>query len=430
MKLEDFFHRVKNRIQELWRYKIFKYAIVLHGLYFFISLILTLTVFRDQNDFRVYYRVGEVFINNINGLYDPINYVDMWPFRYFPLSGLLFVPFYLLGFDLGFVIFNIINLLLNLFIFIVLYKIIMFTRGDNHESEENRVIFYICLYLMSIPQIFNYILGQINLYVTLLILISLYLFLKYSSTKWNFIASLILGISVNIKPITLFLIPFLIIISYNRQGKKIKIESLKSIVRLAGFLVPVLLNVIIFLISPGLLEGFLNVNITGQETVLKNHSFSITKLIQNLLIFIGFSQTQLQSFQLPIFLTFLIIFGGIGFIVYLIRKFNNNGLIFGYTFGILIMLLGYFDSWDHHLLILTPLLIIIIFNLPRNSNITKRFVKPSFFFLSFFDLAFMGIWFILQDSFPFNFMSTIFLLLIFYGLSKFCLTKDSISRKN
>ena len=91
------------------------------------------------------------------------------------------------------------------------------------------------------------------------------------------------------------------------------------------------------------------------------------------------------------------------------------------------MLLGYFDSWDHHLLTLTPLLIIIIFNFPRNSNITTQFIKPSFFFLSFFDLAFMGIWFITQDLFPFNFASTIFLLLIFYGLSKFCLTKDSIS---
>jgi len=197
-----------------------------------------------------------------------------------------------------------------------------------------------------------------------------------------------------------------------------------------GFLLPVLLNIIIFLISPGLLEGFLNVNITGQETVIKNHSFSITKLIQNLLLFIGFSQTQLQSFQLPIFLTILFIFGGIGFIIFLAKKFEKNNLVFGYTFGILIMLLGYFDSWDHHLLILTPLLIILIFNLPRNSNITKKYIKPSFIFLSFFDLAFMGIWFITQDLFPFNFVSTIFLLMIFYGLSKFCLTKDSISQEN
>jgi len=402
----------------------------MHGIYFIASLALTLTVFRNQNDFRVYFRVGEVFINDIRGLYDPLNFIGMWPFRYFPLSGLLFVPFYLLGFELGFVIFNIINVLLNIFICIILYKIIVLTRGKNHESDENRVILYICLYLMSIPQVFNYILGQINLYVTLLILISLYLFLKYKDNKWNFIASFILGISVNIKPITLFLIPFLIVINFDRNVKRIKIESVKSIIRLSGFILPVLLNIIIFLMYPELLEGFLNINITGEETVLKNHSFSITKLIQNLLIFIGFSQTQLQSFQLPIFIIILLMFGGIGFIVYFIRKRVEHSLIFGYTFGILIMLLGYFDSWDHHLLILTPLLIIIIFRFPRGSKLTRKFIKPSFFFLSFFDLAFMGIWFLTQEFFPFNFVSTIFLLLIFYSISKFCLKKDSLNQKN
>ncbi len=428
MKLGDFYYKIKNRIQEFWSFKIFRYAIVLHGIYFIISLVLTLTVFRYQNDFRVYFRVGEVFINDIRGLYDPLNFMGMWPFRYFPLSGLLFVPFYLLGFEIGYVIFNIINVLLNLLICIVLYKIIILIRGKNHEEEENRVLLYISLYLISIPQVFNYILGQINLYVTLLILISLYLFLKYNNNKWNFIASFILGISVNIKPITLFLIPFLIMINFDREEKKIKIESFKSLIRLSGFILPVLLNIIMFLIYPELLEGFLNVNITGEETILKNHSFSITKLIQNLLVFIGFSQTQLQSFQLPIFIIILLIFAGTGFLIYFIRRFNNYSLIFGYTFGILIMLLGYFDSWDHHLLILTPLLIIMIFNFPRNSNITKKFIKPSFFFLSFLDLVFMGIWFIIQDYFPFNFVSTIFLLLIFYGVSKYCLTKDSINQ--
>lgn len=428
MKLGDFYYKIKNRIQELWSFKIFRYAIILHGIYFIISLVLTLTVFRYQNDFRVYFRVGEVFINDIRGLYDPLNFMGMWPFRYFPLSGLLFVPFYLLGFEIGYVIFNIFNVLLNLLICIVLYKIIILIRGKNHEEEENRVLLYISLYLISIPQVFNYILGQINLYVSLLILISLYLFLKYNNNKWNFIASFILGISVNIKPITLFLIPFLIMINFDREEKKIKIESFKSLIRLSGFILPVLLNIIMFLIYPELLEGFLNVNITGEETILKNHSFSITKLIQNLLVFIGFSQTQLQSFQLPIFITILLIFAGTGFLIYFIRRFNNYSLIFGYTFGILIMLLGYFDSWDHHLLILTPLLIIMIFNFPRSSNITKKFIKPSFFFLSFLDLVFMGIWFIIQDYFPFNFVSTIFLLLIFYGVSKYCLTKDSINQ--
>ncbi|MFX0001710.1 MAG: glycosyltransferase family 87 protein [Candidatus Hodarchaeota archaeon] len=421
MVIEKLYSKISNRFKVLWQYKIFRYATILHGVYFMLSLILTLTIFRNQNDFLVYYKVGEVFINNITDLYT----ADYnWPFRYFPISALLFIPYYLLGFDLGFIMFNIVNLILNVLICKFLYKIIMVVKGVDHEPEEKRVIFYICLYLMSLSQVFNYILGQINLYITLFLLISLYLFLKYESLKWNLVTSIILGISVIIKPITLFLIPFLIIINFDLEIKKFEIQFLKSIIRLVGFIIPLSLNIFIFLIHSELLEGFLSVNFTGEDTVLINHSFSITKLIQNFFIFIGFSQSQLLSFQLPLFIIILIIIGGIGFVFYLVRRLDNYSLIYGYTLGILIMLLGYFDSWDHHLLILTPLLIIIIFNLPRESKLTKEFIKPSFFFLSFFDLAFMGIWFLLQNYFPFNFVPTIFLLLSFYTMSKYCLTKE------
>jgi len=427
MEIENFYSNIKHQFKKLWKFKIFRYAVILHSIYFILSLILTLTVFRAQNDFLVYYKVGEVFINDINDLYT----ADYnWPFRYFPISALFFVPYYLLGFNLGFIVFNIINLILNILICMLLYKIILITKGANHESEDSRVIFYLCLYLMSLPQVFNYILGQINLYIALLLLISLYFFLKHTTLKWNFFASLILGISVIIKPITLFLIPFIIIINFDLDKKKFQIQFLKSIIRLIGFLIPVSLNIFIFLMYPELLNGFLNVNLTGEDTILINHSFSITKLVQNFLIAIGFSQSQLLTLQLPIFITTLIIFGGIGFIFFLIRRIDNYSLIYGYTFGILIMLLGYFDSWDHYLLILTPLLIIIIFNLPRKSSLTKRFVKPTFFYLSFFDLAFMGIWFLLQEFFPFNFVTSIFLLLLFYAICKYCLIKDLCINNN
>ncbi|MFX1504247.1 MAG: glycosyltransferase family 87 protein, partial [Promethearchaeota archaeon] len=322
-----------------------------------------------------------MFINDTTNLYT----ADYnWPFRYFPLSALLFVPYYLLGFDLGFITFNIINLFLNFFISLYLYKIIKLVKGVDHEPEEKRVILYICLYLMSLPQVFNYILGQINLYITFLILISLYLFLKYENIKWNLLASILLGISVNIKPITLLLIPFLIVFNFDLDRKKLEIKFQKSITRLFGFLIPVSLNIFIFLIYPELLEGFLSVNFTGKDTVLINHSFSLTKLIQNFLVVIGLSQSQLLSIQISIFIFIFILIGGTGFAFYFIRRFKNFPLIYGYTFGILIMFLGYFDTWDHHLLVLTPLLIIIIFNLPRNSDLTKKFIKPSFFFFNFF----------------------------------------------
>jgi hypothetical protein len=421
--------KIKRRFKELWEFKVFRYALVIHGFYFIISMILTLIFFRDQNDFLVYYEGGKTVIENINELYNPASY-SRWPFRYFPISALFFVPFYLMGFDLGYIIFNLINLILNVLICLILYKIIILIRREDHEREDKRIVLYISLFLIGLPNLFNYILGQVNLYITFLILISLYLFLKHEDIKYNILASIILGVSILFKPITIFLIPFLIIIHFDLDKKKFKIQFFRSVMRLIAFLIPLSLNLFIFLIFPGLLGGFLNVNITGEDTVLINHSFSLTKLIQNFLIVIGFSQSQLLSFQLPFFLIILITVGGIGFVLYLIRRCDSFSLIYGYVFGILSMLLGYFDSWDHHLLILTPLLIIIIFNLPKTSDLTKKFIKPSFFFLNFFDLAFMGIWFLIQQWFPFNFTSTIFLILVLYSVGKFCLIGDITIENN
>ncbi|MFW9867735.1 MAG: glycosyltransferase family 87 protein [Candidatus Thorarchaeota archaeon] len=416
MEIKKFFFRIKVKFKELWEHKIFRYAIIIQIFYFVISQILTLTVFRNTNDFEVYYTVGNLFVNNINDLYNPSNY--LWPFRYFPISAILFVPFYLVGFELGFILFTVINFILNALICIILYKIIILTRGKTHENNDARPILYICIFLMSLPNLFNYILGQINLYVTLLVLLSLFIFLRYEGLKWELIASIILGISINIKPTTVFMIPFLLVINIDLKNKLLKFEFKKSFIRLFGIILPVSINLIMFLIFPSLLEGFLATNFTTSEPSQVNHSFSITKLLINFFVFIGFTEGQIISIQMPLFLTILMIIGIIGFISFITRKHNNYSLVYGYTLGILIMFLCYFDSWDHHLLNLIPLLIIILFNLPRNSDLTKKFIKPSIIFFSFLDLAFMGIYFLVDDFFPFNFASTIFLILVFYGIIK------------
>jgi len=106
MDLKLLFVRIEKRWRSLWDYRIFRLTVLIHGFYFILSMILTLVFFKEQNDFRVYYRVGELFMTDINGLYNPLNYIDMWPFRYFPISAAFFVPFYLLGFELGFIVFN------------------------------------------------------------------------------------------------------------------------------------------------------------------------------------------------------------------------------------------------------------------------------------------------------------------------------------
>ncbi len=411
----------KLRLAELWKQKIFRYSVLLHFFYFIFSMIITLLVFRDYSDFKVYYSVGDTFVNNPNNLYNSENY--NWPFRYFPLSALMFVPYYLLGFDLGFIIFNSINLILNFLISIILYKIVILVRGNDHEKDDRRVILYISLYLIGVPQLFNYILGQINLYVTLLILLSLLIFIKNSDIKRQFLASLILGVSIIIKPTTLLMIPFIIIIGYNYDMKKITLNFTKSVLRLVGIALPLSLNIFMFLAYPGLLNGFIATNFTGSETVLLNHSFSITKLISNMFIYFGVPLVEMRA--TPIFLGVLFIIGVLGFIFYVFRRSHVNTLIFGYLFGILIMFLAYFDTWDHHLLQITPLLILVLFTLPRNSELTRKYIKPGFFFLNFFGLVFTGIFLLTEPFFPFNFASTLFLILIFIGISLYGLKTQS-----
>ncbi|MCK4688587.1 MAG: DUF2029 domain-containing protein, partial [Candidatus Lokiarchaeota archaeon] len=175
--------------------------------------------FQEKNDFIIFYRVGEIFLNDTENLYNQSNY--LWDFRYFPLSALFFIPFGFLDFKVSFIIFNLFNLFLNILICVVLYKIIIIIRNEDHEKDDKRVILYISLYLMSLPHVLNYIYGQINLYITLFILISLYIFIKFKNIKWQFIGSVILGISIIIKPTAFFLIPFLIIFSFDLNKKQI-----------------------------------------------------------------------------------------------------------------------------------------------------------------------------------------------------------------
>jgi hypothetical protein len=179
------------------------------------------------------------------------------------------------------------------------------------------------------------------------------------------------------------------------------------------------LNFILFFLIPPLWEGFLDTNFTGSNPIALNFSFSITKLITNFCYYYNIPFNQ-------IFVLFgvVIVVGGMAFIIFLIRRFERNAIIYGYAFGIIVMLLSYFDSWDHHLLNLTPILIIIIFNLPRKSKITGS-IKTSLFFFSFFDLAFVGIWYLIYPLFPYNFTATFFLILTFYTLYRYCLYKQS-----
>jgi hypothetical protein len=423
MSIKTQFNRIKDRFLELWKTsQIFKYAILLHLFYFVLSLILGYTIYRDQNDFLIFWKAGGVFLENTPDLYNQENYI--WDFRYFPLSAVFFIPFYVLGYNMGFLAFQILNLILNVLISIILYKIIILVKGESHEKDDKRVILYICLYLMAIPHALNYILGQINLFITFFMLLSLLIFLKKEGVLWELIGSFILGISIIMKPTALFIIPFLVIIHFDLKEKKLKIDFSRSIVRLIGVALPIAANFIPFLLYPQLLDGFIATNYTGSNPLTLNYSYSITKNIVNFCYLFNIPYRPLYILIVVVGIVTII-----GFLLFIVGNFNGNAAIYGFTFSIIIMLLGYFDSWDHHLLNLTPLLIIISFNMPRSSKETIG-IKRSFFFFNFFDLAVMGLWFLTFVYFPFNFGSTIFLVLTLYYIGRYSLKNSrDLSKK-
>jgi len=409
-----------KRFKELWEYSVFRYAFFIHIFYFILSIVLFFMFYQEKNDFLIFYNVGEIFLNDIENLYNQANY--LWDFRYFPLSALFFIPYNFLSYFSSFIIFNLINIVLNVVICIILYKIIIIVRGSDHEEDDKRILKYLCLYAMCFPNLLNFILGQINLYISLFILVSLYIFLRFDNIKWQFTASLILGISIVIKPTTFFMIPFLFIINFDRVNKKLKLELFKSFIRIIGVMTPVSLNIFFFLMYPKLWNGFLATNFTGANPVALNFSFSITKLIVNFCYYYNIPFNQLL-----ILIIVLAIIGGIGFIVFVFKRVDQNSIIYGYAYGLLIMLLVYYDSWYHHLLNLIPILVVIIFNAPRHSKVSI-ITSRSVFFFHFFDLIFVGIWYLIYPLFPYNFGSTFFLILTFYGLSQYCLMDKNSNR--
>ena len=414
-KLLSLFLRVISKLKAFWEEKTFRFAVLAQISYVTLSIILFFLFFSDKNDFLIFYESSKIFLTDIENLYNQANYV--WDFRYFPLSSLLFIPFSVIDFRLAYIAFNCFNFFLNLIICLLMYKIIKLVRGKDHEKDDKRVIFYLSIYLMGVPHILNYVYGQINLIITFFIILSLFIYLKYKKKLWQFLGSIILGISIIIKPTSLLLIPFVLMVNLDLSKRKLKIDFFSSIIRLIGVILPVLSNFVLFAMFPKLWGGFLSTNFTGSNPIALNFSFSLTKLITNFCF-----HFNIPFNQLSILIASVGIIGGLGFCIFILRRRNENSILYGYSLGMLIMLLTYYDSWNHHLLNLVPLIVLILFNLPRHSNLLN-YIKPSLFFFNFFDIIFVGIWFFTYPLFPFNFVGTFFLFVTFYAISKYLITK-------
>ncbi|MFW9823547.1 MAG: glycosyltransferase family 87 protein, partial [Candidatus Thorarchaeota archaeon] len=172
----------------------------------------------NNNDFLSFYRAGIIVLDDLPNLYNSSLY--LFPFRYLPLSAFFFTPFSLMGLELGYFVFQIVNFILNILNLYLIYRIIRIYHTDQNESElslnnnnfkdifiksENESILrQNAIYLIMLPQFMNYFLGQINIIVLLFTLSSFYFFLKKKNV-FDFLGGLMLGCGILLKPTLILL---------------------------------------------------------------------------------------------------------------------------------------------------------------------------------------------------------------------------------
>ncbi len=198
-----------------------------------------------------------------------------------PVAAYFFTPFSLLSLEMGYFLFQILNFFLIFIIIYLIYKIIQI--HSEREAELNNVLelnqfkdlfqnnknknllFQISIYLFYLPHLLNYFAGQINNLIAVLLLISLYLFLKKGMLN-NFLGGLILGLSLLIKPIGIFIIPFIVVIFYEESLKKLKFNFKITFVRLFGCFISIIISLFYFLLYPSLLNSYIAINLSGEYT--------------------------------------------------------------------------------------------------------------------------------------------------------------------
>jgi hypothetical protein len=382
----------------------------------------------NENDYLSFYYAGLNVLEDLPNLYN--SSLSPFPFRYLPFSAYFFTPFSLLGLELGYFVFQIINFFLNFLIIYLIYKILQIYKKLSKDSnfdyelndfkeifekrENESILHQSAVFLIMLPQFMNFFLGQINILVSVFILSSLVYFLK-GGTKNDLLGGFLIGLGISIRPTLIFILPFLLFLNFNRETKKLVFNFKETVMRLMGPMVFLLISGIYFLIYPQMLTDFIDVNLAGKYTYTLgdgleiNPSFSLTRIF---LIFLGLINIDINGFLIFVIITLVILIP----IYYLYIQNSNEPirLINGYLAGILIMLIVYFDSWPHHLVVLAPFLIFFIL-INKNFKSYKLF-KYLHYLIAILMVIFWGIFYLSYKFFPFNAGGLILLMLLYYCL--------------
>ncbi|TET58614.1 MAG: DUF2029 domain-containing protein [Promethearchaeota archaeon] len=411
----------------------FLFAVILNAIYLVITFIFFFylespLMSSSNSDYLTFYRAGLIVIDDLPNLYNSSLY--LFPFRYLPISAYFFTPFSLLGLKLGFFVYQIFNYALNFVVIYLIYKIIKIYMKSNkkmnityklnkfgevfYEPDDESILHHFGILLIMLPQFMNYFLGQINILVSFFILISLYYFLK-GSIKYDLLGGLFLGLGISFKPSLILLLPFIILLSYNKETKKFEMPFKRMVSRLIGSIILILFSGLFFLVLPEMLTGFIEVNLTGEYTynvgggLEINPSFSLTRIV---LIFFEVLAIDINYFL--VFIIIILLFWLPLFIIFIFSNTSEIKLINGYFTGITVMLLVYFDSWPHYIVVLAPFLIFFIL-LEKDFEMYKLF-KYIYYLFAFLILAFWILFYLTYEIFPFNLGGLILLMLLYYSL--------------
>ena len=411
----------------------FLFAILINALFLVITFIffffLKSPLMSSSNiDYLTFYNAGMIVINDLPNLYNSSLY--LFPFRYFPISAYFFTPFSLLGLKLGFFIFQIFNFTLNLITIYLIYKIIQIHMNTNrklnisykvnnfkdifYDPDNESILHHLGIFLIMLPQFMNYFLGQINVLVSFFILTSLFFFLK-DNVKFDFLGGISLGLGILFKPSLALLLPFIMFLNYDREANKLVFQFKRTILRLFGSIFLIILSGLFFIIHPEMIEDFIEVNLTGEYTynvgggLETNPSFSLTRII-----IILFQVLELDIHYFLVFIIITLLFLLPLYLLFLFSRAQQNKLINGYFAGITVMLLVYFDSWPHHIVVLAPFLVFFIL-LEKDFEL-YIFFKYIYYLISFLILVFWIIFYLTYEIFPFNIGGLILLILLYYSL--------------
>src|SRR5271157_349757 len=313
------------------------------------------------NDFAEYYYSAKVvFQVGMTRIYDVTYMFTMYKADSF--RSLLAVLGYFYFFTIlplvpSYVLYSLLALCIDLCTMFITLRTIKVLEGLTGEKtmvvERSRK--YVMLFFVVIFFIEIYMQGQVIVYVALFSILGLYFFLKRN----EIVGSLFLGISIVFKPVSIFVVLFLLL---DRDLKKV-------LKRLIFVIIPLLPDLLIFTLNPLVRNNFISFNVAGFRSM---YSFYPAISFSNLLI----ELTNLTSLQAMIIALAIALILGLA----LRRKMTNNPqkIFFAFIYGICLYFFVQADVWTSQLLALYPFLVMAF---PFIEITYKKNFMVVFFFL-------------------------------------------------